>query len=119
MRREDPVLSRQGADGLDGAVLSASAFVIRFFSPGYRTDRLIVVNFGVDLALNPAPEPLLGPPAGTEWKKLWSSDDPAYGGNGTAPLDSVENWKIPGQAAVVLYPVAADKPAVQGRKKRR
>ncbi len=105
LRREDPVISRQGEHGLDGAVLSASAFVMRFFSPGHRSDRLLVVNLGIDLDFNPAPEPLLGPPASTEWKTLWSSEDPRYGGCGTAPLDSKENWKIPGRAAVVLHPV--------------
>jgi maltooligosyltrehalose trehalohydrolase len=34
LRREDPVISRQGADGIDGAVLSQECFVIRFFSRG-------------------------------------------------------------------------------------
>ena len=117
LRREDPVLSCQAADGLDGAVLSPLAFVLRYFSVGHETDRLVVVNFGVDLEFNPAPEPLLAPPSGAQWQKLWSSDDPAYGGNGTAPLDTCESWKIPGQAAVVLHPVAELKPARQRRKK--
>lgn len=105
LRREDPVISRQGEDGLDGAVLSASAFVLRYFSPGHRNDRLLIVNLGIDLDLDPAPEPLLGPPASTEWQTLWSTEDPRYGGCGTAPLDSEENWKIPARAAVVLHPV--------------
>ena len=41
------------------------------------------------------------PPA-PAWEILWSSDDPAYGGAGTAPLDTEEGWRIPGQATVVL-----------------
>lgn len=106
LRREDPVISRQGADGIDGAVLSSSAFVVRFFSPGFENDRLLVVNLGGDLRFDPAPEPLLGPPHGARWEKLWSSEDPQYGGCGTAALDGDENWIIPGQAAVVLRPVA-------------
>jgi maltooligosyltrehalose trehalohydrolase len=106
LRREDPVISRQGADGIDGAVLSKSAFLVRFFSPGFHNDRLLIVNLGTDLRFDPAPEPLLAPPRDACWEKLWSSDDPQYGGCGTAPLDSEENWRIPGQAAVVLYPVA-------------
>ena len=105
LRRKDPIISRQGEDGLDGAVLSASAFVLRFFSPGYGSDRLLVVNLGMDLDLNPAPEPLLGPPASRQWKTLWSSEDAGYGGCGTAPLDSDENWRIPARAAVLLHPV--------------
>ncbi len=104
LRREDPILSRQGEYGLDGAVLSESAFVLRYFSPEFESDRLLIVNLGIDLELNPSPEPLLAPPADTGWKSLWSSEDPRYGGCGTAPLDSKENWRIPGQAAVVLHP---------------
>lgn len=110
LRREDPVISRQGADGIDGAVLSHGAFVVRFFSPGFQDDRLLVVNIGGDLKFDPSPEPLLAPPRGTCWRKLWSSEDPAYGGCGTAPLDTQENWIIPGQAAVVLQPIADDWP---------
>ncbi len=109
LRREDEVISRQGADGIDGAVLSPHCFVLRFFSPGYQTDRLLLVNLGADLDFNPAPEPLLAPPLHKEWTKLWSTDDPSYGGCGTAPLDSDENWKIPGEAAVVLQPIPVRK----------
>jgi maltooligosyltrehalose trehalohydrolase len=105
LRRDDPVISQQGEHGIDGAVLSSDCFVLRFFSPGHEQDRLLLVNLGTDLDLNPAPEPLLGPPRSKKWVKLWSSDDPEYGGCGTAPLDSAENWKIPGRATVVLRPV--------------
>ncbi len=108
LRREDPVLSRQGEDGIDGAVLGPHAFVLRYFSPGFTDDRLLVVNLGIDLEFNPSPEPLLGPPLDCEWEKLWSSEDPEYSGCGTAPLDSDENWRIPGEAAVVLRPKRAD-----------
>jgi maltooligosyltrehalose trehalohydrolase len=104
LRRNDPVIARQGSAGLDGAVLSPACFVLRFFSPEHRNDRLLVVNLGVDLELNPAPEPLLAPPGSARWAKLWSSEDPPYGGCGTAELDSDENWKIPGHAAVLLHP---------------
>lgn len=109
LRRQDPVISRQGADGIDGAVLSSFCFLMRFFSPDYQRDRLMLVNLGTDLDLNPAPEPLLGPPESMQWTTLWSSESPEYGGCGTAPLDTDENWKIPGQAAVVLHPVPIPK----------
>ena len=105
LRREDPVLSRQGQDGLDGAILGPNCSLIRFFSPGHHRDRLLLVNLGIDLELNPAPEPLLAPPPGMRWEKLWSTDDPDYGGCGTPPLETAENWKIPGEAAVLLQPV--------------
>jgi maltooligosyltrehalose trehalohydrolase len=102
LRREDAVISRQGQDGIDGAVLSQACFIVRFFAGEIDTDRLLVVNLGVELELRPSPEPLLGPPEGTAWQTLWSSEDPGYGGNGTAALDSEKNWRIPGYAAVLL-----------------
>lgn len=105
LRRQDPVVSKQGADGIDGAVLSPHCFLIRYFSPAHDRDRLLLVNLGTDLEFNPAPEPLLAPPPDMRWEKLWSTDDPEYGGCGTPPLDTEENWLLPGEAAVVLHPV--------------
>jgi maltooligosyltrehalose trehalohydrolase len=104
LRREDPILCRQGADGIDGAVFSSQCLVVRFFSPGFQQDRLLLVNLGVEVDLDPAPEPLLAPPSSMEWVKMWSSEDPQYGGCGTPPLDTQQNWKIPGQAAILLHP---------------
>jgi maltooligosyltrehalose trehalohydrolase len=103
LRREDPVFRAQGAGGLDGAVLAAEAFVLRFFSEG--DDRLLIVNLGRDLPLVPAPEPLLAPPDGACWEVVWSSEDPRYGGCGAPPPEDREGgWRLPGQAAVVLRP---------------
>ncbi len=106
LRRDDPVLSQGGEEGVDGAVLNAQCFVLRYFSDDFTNDRLLVLNLGVDLEFNPSPEPLLAPPAARRWAKLWSSDDPQYGGCGTAVVDSDRNWIIPGMAAVVLHPIA-------------
>ncbi len=76
--------------------------MLRFFVPD-DGDRLLIVNLGRDLHLDPAPEPLLAPPeARLDWYPVWSSEDPKYGGHGTAPLDTDDNWWIPGEAAVVL-----------------
>jgi maltooligosyltrehalose trehalohydrolase len=105
LRRDDRVFRAQGGGGLDGAVLGAEAFVLRSFG-GSGDDRLLVVNLGRDLHLDPAPVPLLAPPAGAAWEVLWSSEDPRFGGSGTPPLDTVDNWRIPGHAAVVLAPRA-------------
>jgi maltooligosyltrehalose trehalohydrolase len=103
LRREDPVFRAQGAGGLDGAVLTPEAFVLRFFSEG--DDRLLVVNLGRDLSLVPAPEPLLAPPEGACWEVVWSSEDPRYGGCGAPPPEDREGgWRLPGQAAAVLRP---------------
>ncbi|MCC6860856.1 MAG: malto-oligosyltrehalose trehalohydrolase [Bryobacterales bacterium] len=101
MRREDPVFRRQGA--VDGAVLGAEAFVLRFFGEE-AGDRLLLVNLGRDLRLDPAPEPLLAPPAGALWTLAWSSEDPRYGGCGTPPPETEDNWRIPGHAALVMRP---------------
>src|SRR5262249_31133042 len=60
LRREDAVFSAQRAGGpnrVDGAVLGGEAFVLRFFGED-DDDRLLLVNFGADLHLPPAPEPL-------------------------------------------------------------
>jgi maltooligosyltrehalose trehalohydrolase len=108
LRRQDPVLCEaQRPGGMDGAVLGPEAFVLRFFGV-HGNDRLLIVNLGRDLPLLPAPEPLLAPPEEREWQTLWSSEDPRYGGCGTAPLDTEQNWQIPGHAAVVLWPTPVE-----------
>ena len=103
LRREDPVFRSQRPHGVDGAVLSSLSFVLRYFAADGK-DRLVLVNLGRDLHFNPSPEPLLAPLEGSCWDILWSSEDVCYGGCGTAPLDTEENWRIPGEATVVLYP---------------
>jgi maltooligosyltrehalose trehalohydrolase len=106
LRREDPVFNAQEPRGLDGAVLGTDAFVLRFFGEAC-DDRLLLVNLGSDLSLNPAPEPLLAPPAGKVWATLWSSEDYRYGGTGTPPVETKNGWCLPGRAAVALRPVEA------------
>jgi len=107
LRRDDPVLSRPRTRGVDGAVLGPEALLIRFFADD-GMDRLLLVNLGRDLHLDPAPEPLLGPVAKCRWAVVWSSEDPAYGGCGMAPVESEENWRIPGRAAIFLSPAAEE-----------
>ncbi len=103
LRRNDSVFSAQRTGGVDGAVLSDECLLLRFFGEE-GDDRLLLVNFGADLHLDPAPEPLLAPPDGMKWQILWSSEDPRYGGGGTPRLDSKDNWRIPGHAAVAMHP---------------
>jgi maltooligosyltrehalose trehalohydrolase len=103
LRRTDLVFRCQRRGGMDGAVLGAEAFVLRFFGT-HGDDRLLVVNLGHALHLNPVPEPLLAPPEGMDWAILWSTEEPRYGGCGTAPLEDEGNWQLPGHAAVVLRP---------------
>jgi maltooligosyltrehalose trehalohydrolase len=101
LRRNDATLARQGEGGIDGAVLSATAFVLRFFDPG-DDDRLLIVNLGTAFAFDPAPEPLLAPPVSSRWEMIWSSEDPRYGGAGTPPLDTEGVWRLPAEGAVLL-----------------
>jgi maltooligosyltrehalose trehalohydrolase len=108
MRREDPVFRSPERGAMDGAVLSEQAFVFRYFSAEHG-DRLLIVNMGRDLHLDPAPEPLLAPPWKMRWSVLWSSENPKYGGTGTFPPNSDDNWRVAGFSAVVMQPVAGEK----------
>jgi maltooligosyltrehalose trehalohydrolase len=101
LRRTDPVFSKPRRGGVDGAVLGPAAFVLRFFG-GSAGDRLLLVNLGAYLNLSPAPEPLLAASGPSDWEVLWSSEAPWYGGCGTPPLETDNNWRLVGQAALVL-----------------
>lgn len=114
LRKEEPLLSAQRMGGMDGAVLSDRAFVLRFFAEDGQ-DRLLVVNLGMDLNLDPAPEPLLAPPEDKAWSVRWSSEDPQYGGCGTPPIETEQNWWIPGRAAVYLTPAPRTEKLPAGR----
>jgi|SRR5579883_387399 len=103
LRRTDPAFARQERSGIDGAVLGANAFALRFFTED-RSDRLLLINFGVDLHLNRVPEPLLAPSEGCCWTTLWSSEDRRYGGEGSAPVETLDGWRLTGESAVVLAP---------------
>jgi maltooligosyltrehalose trehalohydrolase len=104
LRRTDRAFASQDCTRLHGAVLSGEAFLLRYLMGGL-DDRLLVVNLGRDLHFDPAPEPLLAPPSGTEWQVLFSTESPQYGGSGTPHPDTDENWHVRGRAAIVLQPV--------------
>ncbi len=133
MRREDMVFSRPRRRGVDGAVLAAEAFVLRFFGEGWegqlhdslpahglardeegrglqdsraeRGDRLLIVNMGPDLDLKPASEPLLAPPCDCHWRTIFSTEQVCYGGCGAPDVeDPAGNWWLAGHAATVLAP---------------
>ncbi len=104
LRRSDPVLATQGQPpvGIDGAVLGAEAFLLRWLHPE-GDDRLLVVNLGRELRLVPAPEPLLAPPEGARWSTRLSSDDRRYGGPGARDPEGEDGgWVLPAQAACLL-----------------
>jgi maltooligosyltrehalose trehalohydrolase len=106
LRRDDPVFSAQRADRLFGAVLGPEAFALRFFGEA-GDDRLLMVNLGRDLEYSPLAEPLVAPPPDCDWRVIWSSEDPRYGGSGTGVLDT-KHWYFPGHAALVLGPKPVD-----------
>jgi maltooligosyltrehalose trehalohydrolase len=100
LRRGDPVLLDEDTR-IDGAVLSDTAFVVRYF--GTSDDRLLVVNLGAELILDVAPEPLLGPPDAFGWRRIWYSEHPSYGGRGAIAPESGEGvWRIPAESATLL-----------------
>jgi maltooligosyltrehalose trehalohydrolase len=105
-RRE--IERRQAIGGLDGAVLGPEALLLRFFHE--EGDRLVLLNLGADLPLGSCSDPLIAPPAGQEWRLIWSSDDPQYGGDGTPPFDA-QQLVLPAHALLVLAPVARERPS--------
>ena len=103
LRLSDQAFRAQIRGFVDGAVLGGESFALRFFAAG-KDDRLLMVNLGLDLELDSVPEPLLAPPEGCHWTTRWSSEEPRFGGSGTYPLETDQNWRVPGHAAVVLQP---------------
>jgi len=99
-------LRAEARGAVEGAVLGASAFVLRW--RGARGEaRLLVVNLGEGLDLVPAPEPLLAAPGWGWWELLWSSESPEYGGSGAyAPVDKEGRWRLPAACASLLRGVA-------------
>ena len=101
LRRDDRVIRRAGEQRPDGAVLAASAFVLRY-QGGDDGDRLLIVNLGCDLDLVPLPEPLLAPPPGCRWALLWTSESPRYGGSGTPRIRPHSQLRVPAESAVLM-----------------
>jgi maltooligosyltrehalose trehalohydrolase len=92
MAGHDHIYGEYGRDRIDGG-------------PG--DDRLLLVNLGQDLTLEPGPEPLLAPLEDRAWRILWSSEAPDYGGGGTPALYRDGNLHIAGEAALVLASATA------------
>jgi len=116
LRREDSRFREQKTGGVDGAVLGGKSFVLRYFAEK-NNDRLLLVNLGDTQLLEPMPEPLLAPPLGFEWTTLWSSDSDRYGGPGTNPIATQDNWTLAGEAAIALKLIPETTPRRQPRKR--
>jgi maltooligosyltrehalose trehalohydrolase len=109
LRREDARFKEQKPRAVDGAVLTANSFVLRFFGNDH-DDRLLIVNYGPRVRLEPIPEPLLAPPLGFQWEMLWTSDSPRYGGPGPIAIATDERWLLPAEATTVLRPTPRTSP---------
>ena len=105
LRRGRAGVSRAAAGGVDGSVLSPAAFALRFFADDQADDRLLDrQSRRADLTGQSFAEPLLAPPAGSDWTLQWSSEEPRYGGGGTPDLWPDGRWRIPAETALVLRP---------------
>src|SRR5690606_10365004 len=88
LRREDPVLSSPDAYRFDGATVTESAFLLRWFADD-DTDRLLIVNMDRQVEFDSIPEPIVAPPRDKDWTLLWCSEDARYGGHGIImPLEA-------------------------------
>jgi maltooligosyltrehalose trehalohydrolase len=110
LRRTHAAFRAQRRGGVDGAVLSQSAFVLRYFTDEVDDVRALIVNLGCDLTRASLAEPLLAPPADRDWQVIWSSEDPRYGGIGTPALSVVAPWCLPAESALVLAPGPPKRP---------
>ena len=118
LRRETAAFNSQRPGGVDGAVLTESAFVLRFFAEDAAAARLLVVNLGPDVNASSFAEPLLAPPLGRDWIVEWSSEDPRYGGCGTPDLSGGGRWCVAAESAVVLAPSSKRAPDSLGVRRR-
>ena len=101
LRKTDAVIAGQRRDRLDGAVLGAHAFVLRYFDAEHG-DRLLAVNLGTDLNFVSVAEPLLAPPIGSRWVLAWSSEHTRYGGLGVLDPCRESGWRLPSDSATLL-----------------
>jgi maltooligosyltrehalose trehalohydrolase len=104
LRRRRAAFASQGAGGVDGAVISSSAFVLRFFAESIDDERVLIVNLGCDVNRRSLAEPLLAPPADRDWMVEWCSEDARYGGGGMPDLSVPGRWRVPAESAIVLAP---------------
>ena len=107
LRMSDPAFHDADRFSVDGAVLTPSAFVLRFAGgPNVEdyADRLLVINLGAEAQLTVISEPLLAPPPGLGWRTVWSSDLAAYGGPGVTDVITADGWRLAAESATVLAP---------------
>ncbi len=102
LRQAEPAFRSAERRRIDGAVLGPQALVIRYFLND-EADRLLLVNWGPELALTCLSEPLLAPPERGLWTAVFSTDGTEYDGPGLAALESPRRgWVLPAESAVWL-----------------
>ncbi len=109
LRSHDPTISCQDKRMIQGAVINPDCFILRWHNrsnEASRDDRLLLVNLARDLHWRPSAEPLVAPALNTHWEVMFSSEDPQYGGSGTALLNTAD-WHLPGHAAILMKPRSA------------
>ena len=102
MRRTVAAFSQRTVRHIDGAVIGAAAFLIRYSTDDPAGHRLLLVNFGRDLPIGVIAEPLLAPPPGRKCVLEFSSEHPRYEGAGRRPIDADAFWTLPSDTAIVL-----------------
>lgn len=102
LRRRRP--QQAGAHRLDGSTPDAFLLVLRYFGQD-DADWLVLVNTGADRDVASLADPLIAPPSGQAWRHAWSSEHPAYGGQGTMAW-TPGHWPLPGHACLVLEATA-------------
>jgi maltooligosyltrehalose trehalohydrolase len=105
LRKGDAVFSQQNRSRVEGSVIGPEACLVGWVGKEY-DDRLALFNLGRDIDWQVVAEPMLAPPTGREWRLLWSSEEPFYGGLGTPSFDG-KTWRVPGHSAVVFHAVEA------------
>lgn len=110
LRQGDVRFRELKRNGVDGAVLGRRAFGLRYFADEPTHERLLLVNFGEQQMVRPAPEPLLAPPHGFEWEILWTSEAPEYGGMGMAQVAMDLGWMLYAESTVALRAVPLKQP---------
>ena len=98
------VFEETEAPGIPWAAVSTGKDLRFTMGEGAEDDeRLLLLNLGAECRLRSCSDPLMAPPAGYAWRIVWSSDDPIYGGDGTAPFDPAD-LRLPPHALLVLAP---------------
>ena len=101
LRREDPVFHRQEIGAVDGAVLGPEASCSASLAARATTDSCSSISAPIFCSVRPQSRSWLRRRA-KFGRRFGRSEDPRYGGHGTPPLYAEGNWRIVGQATVVL-----------------